>query len=864
MSTGDQFVALAPKRIMGVQDFRERMRDYFRTLSTDIMGVAFGLDGIFGGVAVTISAPHGADRFQLDNDPTTTDGAGKFLATNVDLAYRDIGVAFENTNLIVYSIGLKSVDRPRVVQINPRTTSPEYVAEEETIGESDDPVSVVDNGDGTMTFNVDSVADPFGTTVRTHAGRRCLVFKKIPGATATTEALATEVVLVTWTGSANEITTLTTGGGGAGTFGQIVGSASVLPADYTVIMLGPTVTRFTETDLDLEAGYVFIGEITGNAGTPVAFDISGQNDLQSGLAVDISDITRGPVNGRLKLSTTAHPLDSEENQIDARNGVGTVVFSVDEDGDVEMNDLVVNGLADINELVDLTVLGDCLLGDAEADNHTLRGRLQQKDDLNATIAELTRDFGHLGVGGAADVTAFLKVFGGAILDGQAAIGQDLNDGILVDQLTANIDLGKLGATAGTGLHLLGKWEMDGAVTNARLYAVVGTTPVLLITTNAFWNDPPGEWEADVPGGASPAMMLLLTQGELAMFKKADTTLAWAFTGAWDGPNNNDFDFIGTDGAGSTFRSGMAFSRDVQAGESLLGSMVNAAIARFSAKGPDADYSSGGVGPSYTRMLEFLNGAGGLRPNVAFFFKQNLSAASTPTDGLWIVLNARWDGSSEDWSQIDGTEPSMAIHFQTYNDAALGETAFARFMRQTPQGAGTWADTLWIEGPALFLADDFAGAKSYVEAHDFAGFNFEAIGATGDAFQPNPDIGTTGLGNKLRSKNIVKAWANIFINAGAGSIVEGFGVTATVTNLAPDIGINLAAGNLASALTKTCPIVTHRSGVAPGTGRGIILRANTPVSAAQIRISAWEDDGTVVDLTAAGTTLQLSMMLCHQQ
>lgn len=343
MVTGDQFANFTTKRVLGVADFRERLIDYVRGLVGDFHDVAFGLDGVFGGVPITMSAGgHGNDRFQLDNDLTCSDGDGHFIETDAALAYRDVGLAFENANAVVYSVGLKSEDRPRGVQINPRTTEPEFVALEETIGEKADPTSVVDNGDGTMTFNVNSVADPFTTGVLTHAGRKCLVWKKTPGPSATTEAAAIEELIVAFAAGNNTITTTLVGAGGAGTFGQPAGFASTTPSDYEVLMLGPTVTRQAATDLDLEVGYVFIGEITGNgpAAVPATFNVAQQNDLSSGFAIDINDITRGPVNGRLKVSVSAHPLDSAEPQIDVRNSTAAIAFQVHEEGQTSIGPTV--------------------------------------------------------------------------------------------------------------------------------------------------------------------------------------------------------------------------------------------------------------------------------------------------------------------------------------------------------------------------------------------------------------------------------------------------------------------------------------------------------------------------------------------
>lgn len=49
MSTGDKFVSIQPKRLMGFLDFRDRFLDYIKAQLQDIVEVAYGDDGTVGG-----------------------------------------------------------------------------------------------------------------------------------------------------------------------------------------------------------------------------------------------------------------------------------------------------------------------------------------------------------------------------------------------------------------------------------------------------------------------------------------------------------------------------------------------------------------------------------------------------------------------------------------------------------------------------------------------------------------------------------------------------------------------------------------------------------------------------------------------
>lgn len=588
MSTGDQYFNATPKRILGVQDFRERLLDYTRKALADINATSFGLDGVFNG-PISISA-FGANKIQLATDGKWSDGNGHFLITDALLAGRDIGLQFENTNAVVYGVGLHFAERPRSIQINPRTGFPEFVAWEESIGDRASPTAVVDNGDGTMTFTVNSVADPFGN-LRTYAGRRCLVWKKIPGRNATTDASAVELCIVAFTGGNNKITTSLVGGGGAGTFGQTAGSVSTTASDYYVMMLGPTIVRNSERNLQIEPAYAWVGTVTGNAGTPTVFSSAGQNQLGSGFAADLTAITQ-LLNSDLKIRVGAVALDNNTPQLEVDDAGNIPVWTVDESGDTFIGGtLAVTGASNFTGLltaVNLTTTGNAHLGNAEADQHEIRGRVQQKLDTNAVITELLAS-GELGLGGAAVAATILRALGStdlgladgtstakvrgllkaadasnaikAVLDGitgkmvlngtavtskqlqvngtsaitkALGLGDDLNVGTAAEAESTRVDFGELNALS--RYQCLLKWKGQ-ANSIWRLYARVDRG--FALTSNALY-DPIGQtFSKDISGNSALEIEFkypgfnAASPGLKLRTRDAGNNAAWAYDAGWD-------------------------------------------------------------------------------------------------------------------------------------------------------------------------------------------------------------------------------------------------------------------------------------------------------------------------------------------
>ncbi len=261
MSTGLEYTNFISKRVLGTADFKERFLEYLlqRVMESNreqYSSAFFHPKGV-------VMAGDGANSFEVVESPpgntaVASDGYGNFLEYWNSLS---AGIKFENLNTVVYYVGLKYCLFPEGIQINPDHGQPEYVAFRDEIGESANPNSVTDNGDGTIDFRVDSVLE----TGVDNTGRTVSVYKTIPALGAINESIAIEHCVVFYSGGQNYIQT-------TGNLGQ--GTINTDEDVYTVVCIGPTVKRYT--DLRTEAGYCYVGYITGNAGTPSSFNYDDQ------------------------------------------------------------------------------------------------------------------------------------------------------------------------------------------------------------------------------------------------------------------------------------------------------------------------------------------------------------------------------------------------------------------------------------------------------------------------------------------------------------------------------------------------------------------------------------------------------------
>lgn len=261
MTTGVTNWIIATKKTVSTTDLGTRFQTPLRQADRDRFSKIYPDDGVFGDTKLGLTGT--PDNLTITGTAESTDGVGEVL--DHTLATDDGSlVPFENTVAIPYYVALRAIEHPQGIQINARTGAPEYQETLEDIGEKGDPDSVVDNG-ADLTLNINSLLES-GVD---HSGRTALVYKKIPAAGATTEAVAIETVTVAYAAPNNTVTT-------TGLLGQS-SPASILAADYEVVVLGPTVRR--NTDLRTVSGIVFIGIVTGGgpATIPSAFDVTDQN-----------------------------------------------------------------------------------------------------------------------------------------------------------------------------------------------------------------------------------------------------------------------------------------------------------------------------------------------------------------------------------------------------------------------------------------------------------------------------------------------------------------------------------------------------------------------------------------------------------
>lgn len=279
MTTGDKFVNLCEKRLLGLTSLKDYLLDFMRAQFQELVSRTWDLDGTLGSAKVAISGS-GNDEFDLDTGKTGTDGNGRFLKT---AAAYETNVQFENANSIDYDVALHYAEKPNGINPNPRTAEPEYVNWEEVVGLRAEPDSVSE-----VSGAVHAVVDSVFEAGVSNAGRKCLIFMKVPAEGATSEGIAVEECTVQWDSSNNYIETTTSA------LGQT--AISTTAADYWILALGPTVSR--NTDLEAASEYWYIGVVTGaGAGNPpTVFDIADQRLIEKSLATLLENLVYSNIN----------------------------------------------------------------------------------------------------------------------------------------------------------------------------------------------------------------------------------------------------------------------------------------------------------------------------------------------------------------------------------------------------------------------------------------------------------------------------------------------------------------------------------------------------------------------------------------
>lgn len=310
--TGEQFVNIVIKRLMGAVSFREQFLEYLRTQYSNFVAQVYNKNGTFGSSPVAF-AIGSADKFSLTTDREGTDGVGRLLKTGDTY---EQNVQFENANAIDYYVGMKYAEKPGSAGINPRTGYPEYQSWEEVIGERGDPDEVLDQT-GYLRFHFNTVAGGVNESVE---GRKALVWKKVPAAGATSEAIAIELC------DCHDYGGVPTGTAYCDTVGYLGQDDPSLEAgDYLVLLLGPRVSRYT--DLSAAAGYWYIGTVTGGgAGNPPSgSDTSGQRLITKSLSDLLENLVYDNVINTFTRRQNFQPSVDELALYIARNYGGALV-----------------------------------------------------------------------------------------------------------------------------------------------------------------------------------------------------------------------------------------------------------------------------------------------------------------------------------------------------------------------------------------------------------------------------------------------------------------------------------------------------------------------------------------------------------
>lgn len=263
MSTGDLKVNLTLKKFLAQQEMTDNFLELTLKASRDVYKRAYPDNGVFNGGVLSADT---VDSFDISTPLQGTDGLGNDLVLDAADANN---IPFPNVDTIPYFVALQRILIPDgTIETNQRTGKQQYRLLEERIGKTADPTGVVDDGDGTMTIDVESLF----ASGQDHSGRTVKVFLKATQDGGNVGPLSAALAVETLTvNSSNEIETVTA-------LGQT--AISTTASDYTVALIGPIVTT---TDISSDVDKIFLGTVDGNVPgfTPDVFDNSGRRALLS-------------------------------------------------------------------------------------------------------------------------------------------------------------------------------------------------------------------------------------------------------------------------------------------------------------------------------------------------------------------------------------------------------------------------------------------------------------------------------------------------------------------------------------------------------------------------------------------------------
>lgn len=390
--TGARRTIFTNKKVLSLRQMDTEGFTYVEEIARQALARIFPGDGCFGGnVGITATVNNKINIAPVSSF-VATDGKGMII--NVAGGdYRLQAVPVPPTATTFY-VALKPVRVPDpdppvgAAVINDKTGQYQYSTYIEDIGVVAAPSAVVNNGDGTITFELATLfpntENHSGRTVRVWMAERTSASYPGPQTDVSVKAFpaladsAFDQVTVVYSGGKNKITI-------QHLLGQDEDHVSGIAAHYTVMAMGPTISQSNLSSTD---GYFFVGTVDSNGADTMVDNINTSG--QSTLGIDISslnEVTRPGTNGDLKVSVDAHPLDLDtEAQIEVLDALGNVIFAIYKNGNVFISgDLSVTGSEIISETE--VVTGDVEIGDDSGDSLTIYSETTVKPGADVNLGD---------------------------------------------------------------------------------------------------------------------------------------------------------------------------------------------------------------------------------------------------------------------------------------------------------------------------------------------------------------------------------------------------------------------------------------------------------------------------------------------
>lgn len=272
--TGQTKIRPNNKLILGSDDIRDYIVGYSEALAKALTAIWFSTPGTFGTAKANLSEALDTGVYKLAlSTPSAADGVagGSLLSYDTgatDAAGTVSACPYKRTGATTYHIGFKKNERPSLIVASGGLLHlKRWVL---TVGESGAPNSVTDNGNGTMTLNVNTLAaSAAGGVWGNHATlyRRATVWLNDPQDTS--------LSIVSNAQAKSNGTNVTID------IAHAMGQATIstTAADYTVLLEGLSVSETdlsAETDADGNLAYWYLGAVTDGT-----FDYSAQNLLST-------------------------------------------------------------------------------------------------------------------------------------------------------------------------------------------------------------------------------------------------------------------------------------------------------------------------------------------------------------------------------------------------------------------------------------------------------------------------------------------------------------------------------------------------------------------------------------------------------